>query len=224
MPVENPLFVGSREFLYIYEFKYRQLFSDSDKNGGMVGRCYVDVDGNIGSIGSLCSIVERRRLEDGKGFFIIQANSRFKIKRILKREPYLLAEVILDYEDDVHNYVDENICERLCIDVYKLLKTYLRIARLQINEEEEEETIAISPLVRDSRPNLKSDSNGKFDNNERHRQFSQACANLLSTESELMQQLFQCKRYQSIIIFIIILILILIIILIVLSIVYMDLK
>jgi Lon protease-like protein len=89
----------------------------------MIGRCYVDVDGNIGSIGSLCSIVERRRLEDGKGFFIIQANSRFKIKRILKREPYLLAEVILDYEDDVHNYVDENICERLCIDVYKLLKT-----------------------------------------------------------------------------------------------------
>ena len=77
------------------------------------------------------------------GFYIVEAHSRFKIRRIIKTEPYIRAEV--EMIDDVDMVGDSEICEKLCKDVYSELKAYLRIARLKDDDPDGEETIGLSP-------------------------------------------------------------------------------
>ena len=67
MPFETPLFPGAREFLYIYEMRFRSLMNDVEGAGNLLGRCFVSSTGAIGLVGSFCNIVEREKLKDGKG-------------------------------------------------------------------------------------------------------------------------------------------------------------
>lgn len=198
MPFESPLFPGAREFLYIYEMRFRSLMNDVENAGNLLGRCFVSSSGAIGLVGSFCNIVERKKLKDGKGFYIVEAHSRFKIRRILKTEPYIRAEV--EMIDDVDFMGDSDTCEKLCKDVYCELKAYLRIARLQDQEPEGEETIGLSPAIRDNRPLFARQGDAgivscaEVDGGAgRQRAFAHACANLLSTDPEIMQQLLQSQ-------------------------------
>jgi hypothetical protein len=93
MPFPNALFQGSREFLYIYEMRFRTLMNDADAIGGELGRCFTNDIGRIGQVGCLCEIKERRRLADGRGFFVIESVRRFRILRIIRQTPYIHAEV-----------------------------------------------------------------------------------------------------------------------------------
>lgn len=129
LPFEAPLFPGSREFLFIYEMRFRSLMNDV-KDSKLVGRCFLSEDDQIGSVGTLCKIVESRKLESGKGFFVIEARRRFRIMSIEQRVPYSTAIVELDYEDDPVS--DEQVpgIVKLWNDIYRSLKIYLRIARL----------------------------------------------------------------------------------------------
>lgn len=182
MPFESPLFPGSREFLYIFEMRFRSLMNDAEKNGNRLGRCFISDNGAIGSIGSFCSIFEKRNMDDGKGIFIIEANSRFRIRKIITTKPYLRAQVELI--DDIETAGDSALCENLCKEVYCELKTYLRIAKMQNADEEGAETIGLSPAIRDSRPlwALKDKILELDGGAARHRAFSHSCANLLATE------------------------------------------
>jgi len=208
MPFESPLFPGAREFLYIYEMRFRSLMNDVESAGNLLGRCFVSSSGGIGLVGSFCNIVERKKLKDGKGFYIVEAHSRFKIRRIVSTEPYLRAEV--EMIDDITPMIGDNeLCERLCKDVYCELKAYLRIARLQDQDSDGgEETLGLSQAIRDNRPlfarrgdagivSCAETDGGAM----RHRAFSHACANLLATDPEVMQQLLQsqstCYRLQG---------------------------
>ena len=67
MPFETPLFPGAREFLYIYEMRFRSLMNDVEGAENLLGRCFVSSTGAIGLVGSFCNIVEREKLKDGKG-------------------------------------------------------------------------------------------------------------------------------------------------------------
>lgn len=191
MPFSLPLFPGARDMLHIYEMKYRALMNDAnDKCNQTLGRCYVSHRGDIGSIGSLCHIVESKKMHDGQGFYIIEAYQRFKIKRILQHTPYILAEVEVDYVDYEPSFDDIEHSEKLCHEIYKLLKTYLRLARLQ-TVDEGKPLIELSPMIRDHRPgqNLLELDYGVS----RHIAFSNACCHLLSTEPSILQQLLQSQ-------------------------------
>lgn len=114
--------------------------------------------------------------------FVIEANSRFRIRKILATKPYLRAQVELI--DDIETAGDSALCETLCEEVYRGLKTYLRIAKIQNANEEGSDTIGLSPAIRDSRPlSALKDKILEIDGGAaRHRAFSHACANLLATE------------------------------------------
>ena len=74
MPFPNPLFYQSRDFLYIYEMRFRTLMNDVESiYSNSLGRIFVTDEGAVGKIGTVCSVVQKRRLQDGKGFFIIEA-------------------------------------------------------------------------------------------------------------------------------------------------------
>ena len=195
MPFESPLFPGSREFLFIYEMRFRSLMNDAEKNGNRLGRCFLSDNGAIGSIGSFCSIFEKRNMDDGKGIFIIEANSRFRIRKIIATKPYIRAQVELI--DDIEIAGDSALCENLCKEVYCELKTYLRIAKMQNADEEGADTIGLSPAIRDSRPlYVLKDKVLELDGGAaRHRAFSHACANLLATEVECRASTFCLRQF-----------------------------
>ena len=204
MPFENPLFIGSREFLYIYEMRFRSLMNHVESHDDILGRCYLTENGDIGAIGSLCKIVEKKKVEDGKGFFIIESTSRIRIHRIIQTEPYILAEVELDYNDNkIDNKSEIILCENLCYDVYNLLKIYLRIHKYHRQQQHHmydqsttststsstQQNVLFQPAVHRNRPqpDLREADKGVA----RHIAFSHACANLLSTEPAILQQIFQ---------------------------------
>ena len=130
MPFPTALFPGARELLYIYEMRFRTLMNDAEEKGRILGRCFITDEGAVGKIGCRCNIIEQRRLEDGKGFFIIESMERFRILRITKRTPYLTAEVQV-IDDELESDEQTAINDVLCQEVYALLKTYLRLARLR---------------------------------------------------------------------------------------------
>jgi Lon protease-like protein len=130
MPFETPLFPGSREFLYIYEMRYRSLMHHAAKSE-MIGRCFTSEEGQVGSIGTLCTIVETRKLESGKGFFVIEGQRRFRIVRIKQRVPFIIAEVDLEWNDEEVTAQDDiRGIINLWTTIYVKLKIYLRLARI----------------------------------------------------------------------------------------------
>ena len=129
MPFEAPLFPGSREFLFIYEMRFRSLMNDVT-DSKLIGRCFLSADDQVGTVGTLCKIVDSRKLESGKGFFVIEAERRFRIVSIEQRVPYITAVVELDYEDGVLPDDEMPSMIKLWQEIYQNLKIYLRIARL----------------------------------------------------------------------------------------------
>eukprot|EP01038_Epipyxis_sp_PR26KG_P005428 gene5428-7518_t len=224
MPFSTPFFASAKEFMYIYEMRFRELMYDVEKEENILGRCFV-LDGKIGSIGSLCKVVESKRLEDGRGFFVISAYDRCKIVHIIQSSPYLRAIVELDYHDikplylyrnnqtiatdnpndDINNEYklaiqEARICEELCHDVLILLKIYLRIAKLELSLSiiqdpkniHHLEQIILPPAVLQNRPQIDTEQTLQ-EQYQRFEAFSLACANLISTEPEIMQQLQQTR-------------------------------
>ncbi len=133
MPFEAPLFPGSREFLFIYEMRFRSLMQGAQAQK-LIGRCFISEDDQIGSIGTLCRIVENRKLESGKGFYVIEGYRRFRIVSIKQRIPYIIAVVDLDWEDEKVS-VDKDIDSVISLwnSIYVNLKIYLRVARLHLD-------------------------------------------------------------------------------------------
>lgn len=132
MPFEAPLFPGSREFLFIYEMRFRSLMQGAQANK-LIGRCFISEDDQIGSIGTLCKIVENRKLESGKGFYVIEGYRRFRIVNIKQRVPYIIAVVDLDWEDEKTNGEDIGSVVNLWNSIYTNLKIYLRVARIHLD-------------------------------------------------------------------------------------------
>lgn len=132
MPFEAPLFPGSREFLFIYEMRFRSLMQGAQVNK-LIGRCFISEDDQIGSIGTLCKIVENRKLESGKGFYVIEGYRRFRIVNIKQRIPYIVAVVDLDWEDEKVLVEDIDAVVNLWNSIYYNLKVYLRVARLHLD-------------------------------------------------------------------------------------------
>lgn len=195
MPFSAPLFPNAKEMLHVYEMKYRSLMNDAEsKFNSTLGRCYVSESGSIGLVGSLCRIKEQKKMSDGQGFYIIESFSRFRVLRIKQSSPYILAEVELDFNDESPSLAETQVNERLCSEVYVLLKMYLRLARLQVVSEDGKGMIEISNALKAALPGQQQSltSVTEFDYGaQRHTDFSHACAQMLATDPALMQQLLQ---------------------------------
>ena len=123
LPFRDSMFPGSRQFLFIYELRYRALMNEADNiDGGTLVRCYSSNTDRIGQFGTVCKIVEKRRLRDGRGFFIIEAINRCKLHKITKFSPFMMAEVKGEINDEPLDDADIDICEELSRDVFFLLK------------------------------------------------------------------------------------------------------
>ena len=143
---QGPLFPTSREFLFIYEMRFRGLMNEAEKLDGLLGHCFINKEDEVAAVGSLCRITESKKLVDGKGFFIIEAQQRFRILKINQRTPYIRAEVELLSDEEfllepTQQAVAATESQAIAEAVYICLKQYLRINRVSndVFEDEEED-------------------------------------------------------------------------------------
>lgn len=89
-------------YLNVFEMKYRTMMFDCANSDDMFG--YIHTDGRTGaiaSVGTICKITDRQLLEDGRQYIAVEGVGRFKVRKILKTLPYILAEVEPGLNDDV---------------------------------------------------------------------------------------------------------------------------
>eukprot|EP01038_Epipyxis_sp_PR26KG_P011140 gene11140-14949_t len=187
-----PLFLLSGAFypqgtteLNVFEMRYRTMMFDVANSDDMFGYIHTNPQtGQIAAIGTLCKIVERTLLEDGRQRIELDGIQRFRVKKILKTLPYVVAEVETDVTDEIVS--NENDAIELEKDVYSSLKYYMRILKTY----DQNRNVVVSQSTKRNRPTTNKRNN--IDDSYRRSDFSFAIANMIqmshSAESQLMLQ------------------------------------
>merc|ERR1712070_318602 len=105
--------------------KYRTMMFDVAQKDDIFGYIHTNPqNGAIAEIGTMCKITDRQLLDDGRQFIAVQGTGRFRVNKIIKTLPYVLAEVEpFDSDDEVA----EEVVAPLENEVYNYLKYYLRL-------------------------------------------------------------------------------------------------
>ena len=172
-------------YLNVFEMRYRTMMFDVANSDDMFGYIHCDESGRIASVGTLCKITDRQLLDDGRQYISLEGVSRFKVKKILKTLPYVLAEVEPYTDDDVP--ADDMAAMKLEGEVYDCLKYYLRLMKSY----EPNKGLVVSQSAKRNRPSaaIAGDAKG---NRERRTSFSFSLANMIQmtqpVESQLLLQ------------------------------------
>jgi Lon protease-like protein len=173
---------AGRKALMVFEMKYRTMMFDCAKADDTFGYIHTDEYGRIGSIGTMCKITDRHLSEDGRQEIAFQGTQRFRVTKILKTLPYVLAEI----ETVEDGAIDDDIAAtKLELEVYDALKYYMRLMRSYTPNK----TLVVSQSAKTSRPLL---AGTMSDYSTRRTDFSFALANMIqmsrATESQLLLQ------------------------------------
>jgi Lon protease-like protein len=183
LPESAPAFLHSKNVLFVYELRFRQLLNDIYDDNKYFVRAFVDSSGAIEPVQLKCRITECKRLVTGQAIYIIEGESRVELQgvRMSGNGQYLMAEV--NELPDQAGAVGDAETERLCRDVFSHLKAYLRLARrvpsIETNEDPDSlRYLCLSPAITASWHEKDAAT------------FSHAVANLVSTVPIVMHQLF----------------------------------
>lgn len=151
--------------------------------------------GEIASIGTMCKITDRELLEDGRQYIAVEGVTRFRVRKILKTLPYVLAEVEPYIEDDAPKNSEEEInAAKLEREVYDCLKYYMRLMKLYAPNK----NMTVSQATKKSRPGQQAFISGSKEDLIRRTDFSFALANMIqmtqSTESQIILQTLDVNK------------------------------
>lgn len=176
-------------YLNVFEMKYRTMMFDCANSDDMFGYIHTDNNGRIACVGTLCKIVDRQLLEDGRQFITVEGVRRFRVNKILKTLPYVLAEVETFENDDEPE--DDGAVAKLEGEVYDALKYYVRLMKSY----EPNKGMVISQAAKRNRPspaNIRALTASGVDNKTRRTNFSFSLANMIQMtqpkESQLLLQ------------------------------------
>jgi len=100
--IDNNCYPGSSLPLNIFVMKFRSMFNDIQNNDPkLFGVCMSKNDNEIVEIGTICENLQQKLLPDGRQLLSNVCRQRFRVKKILQYEPYMLCEVeypILDID------------------------------------------------------------------------------------------------------------------------------
>ena len=165
-----PFYPKGNNYLNVFEMKYRTMMFDCSNKDDKFGYIFSDPSGQIAAYGTICKIVDRELLEDGRQYIAFQGESRFKIRRILKTLPYVTAEVEVDIEDTQDASIAEQ-CAELEREVYNSLKYYVRLMK----EYPRTKNMLITSAAKAHRPT----ENSAVNDHERRSAFSFSLANMI---------------------------------------------
>jgi hypothetical protein len=86
----NPMFPQATTALNVFEMKYRTMMYDIARSDDTFGYHYI-AGNQIAAYGTKCKIVDRQLLGDGRQAIEVEGIGRYKINRISKTIPYVVA-------------------------------------------------------------------------------------------------------------------------------------
>jgi Lon protease-like protein len=101
-PLNAVLFPGASLNLHVYEPRYMEMMSECLAEGEAFGVALIQAGEDPYNIGTTANIVDITPLEHGRIFVATMGDRRFRIERIVSRDPYILAEVT-NLDDDAYN-------------------------------------------------------------------------------------------------------------------------
>lgn len=175
----QPFYPEGITYLNVFEMKYRNMMFDIAKSDDCLGYIQVDDKYGIALVGSLCKVTERELLEDGRQIITLQGVERFRVRKITKTLPYIVAEV-----ESIEDEKCEDIKRAINLEneVYSYLKFYIRLFRMS----DSNKGAVISHAAKRSRP-----TRTNFMDEDRRSKFSLSLGNMIqlgARESQLMLQ------------------------------------
>jgi Lon protease-like protein len=130
-PLNTVLFPGAVLSLHVFEPRYRQLVAECLNGGDHFGVALIREGEEAGDpmvmpheIGTTAEIGDATALEQGRYYINTVGRRRFRIDRIVAREPYLLADVTYISDDPAPN---ARTVRRLVTDIHAVFKEYLHL-------------------------------------------------------------------------------------------------
>jgi Lon protease-like protein len=132
-PLNTVLFPGAVLNLHVFEERYRRMIAeclDSNEGFGVVlireGQEAGDPDVTPHDVGTTAEIAEVTPLPAGRYYLSTVGGRRFRIDRIISREPYLMAEV--EFLEDADDDADARASEL----THRVLREFREYARLLV--------------------------------------------------------------------------------------------
>jgi len=109
--IDSSCFPGCEIPLNIFVMKFRSLFNDiQGNNPKLFGVCMSSKDDNkIVEMGTLCENLQQKLLPDGRQILTNICRQRFRVRKILQTEPYIIVEAeypILDKDIDIKDITE----------------------------------------------------------------------------------------------------------------------
>jgi uncharacterized protein len=130
-PLNAVLFPGALLNLHIFETRYKQMVNECLQSGEGFGVALIAEGAEAGDpnvtphdIGSIAEIVDVQPLPLGRCFISTVGRQRFKIKKIVSREPYLTVEAEIIREERTS---EDDEVEALTRHVRELFAEYVRL-------------------------------------------------------------------------------------------------
>ncbi|KAK2971495.1 hypothetical protein RJ640_020901 [Escallonia rubra] len=145
-PLPLVLFPGAILPLQIFEFRYRIMMHTLLQTDLRFGVIYTDSSTGTADVGCVGEVIKHERLVDDRFFLICKGQERFRVTKVVRTKPYLVAEVVW-LEDRPSSPSDgEQDLESLASEVETYMKDVIRLSN-RLNGKPEKE-------VQDLRRNL----------------------------------------------------------------------
>ncbi|KAK4770561.1 hypothetical protein SAY87_031093 [Trapa incisa] len=145
-PLPLVLFPGAILPLQIFEFRYRMMMHTLLQTDLRFGVIYTDSVSGTAEVGCVGEIVKHERLVDDRFFLICKGQERFRVTRIARTKPYLVAQVTWLEDRPSGEVSGGDDLETLASEVETYMKDVIRLSNRLSGKPEKE--------VQDLRRNL----------------------------------------------------------------------
>ncbi|XP_076893768.1 uncharacterized protein LOC143545840 [Bidens hawaiensis] len=135
-PLPLVLFPGAILPLQIFEYRYRIMMHTLLQTDLRFGVIYTDATTGTADVGCVGEVVKHERLVDDRFFIICKGQERFRVTKVVRTKPYLVAEVVW-LEDRPSGNGDEDL-EGLASEVESHMKDVIRLSN-RLNGKPEKE-------------------------------------------------------------------------------------
>ncbi|KVH99323.1 uncharacterized protein LOC112514284 [Cynara cardunculus var. scolymus] len=135
-PLPLVLFPGAILPLQIFEYRYRIMMHTLLQTDLRFGVIYTDATSGTADVGCVGEVVKHERLVDDRFFIICKGQERFRVTKVVRTKPYLVAEVVW-LEDRPSGNGEEDL-EGLASEVESHMKDVIRLSN-RLNGKPEKE-------------------------------------------------------------------------------------
>ncbi|XP_042425061.1 lon protease 2-like [Zingiber officinale] len=139
-PLPLVLFPGAVLPLQIFEFRYRIMMHTLLQTDLRFGVIFSD-GGSVSDVGCVGEIVKHERLVDDRFFLICKGQERFRVSRVLRSKPYLVAEVAWLEDRPPPRPSEGEDLEVLASEVENYMRDVIRISNRLNGKPEKEGTM-----------------------------------------------------------------------------------